>query len=1561
MAVTHSDTHKADVEDLPRADDEGDSAGKPKRKTLNVPFLAGTLVAAVVFGAAAYAWRSYSVARMANVFVEKAEALERGGDWDKAAGYLRQYLGLRPHDADGLARLARIYDRPGRPVWEKARAVEVYYRAIGALGEDGPIDRKYRLRARLAELLLEVSPVYRGSSTRAEQEARLLLEPPDRAEAWQQLRAERPGLPAAPPEDELWWMDYPELWADARGARLWVLALDRQIKDGSFAGGALPDPPYGEHFEQAVRLNAGDIELSTVVARLFRDQPRLFGEDRPGLSDDQRKRLADGRAERADAIEDAMVAAHPESPEAHLARYQYRVDYGLPGAAKDLDKALKLGPESGPVLVAAARDARSEAARLRKERAKPEDVDAKYAEASAFCRRAIRAAPSEEGGYLLLGEVCGAQGDNAGAIEAWRRGLEHSGQNSLALNSRLMEALVADGRLEEAKRHLDAVERGANTLAPFLERGSQFVLGGMRDLLRGEWLVGQGRYGEAVRLLKRVTAGRQDSDLSRLQVRQAWHLLGGVRARLGQWDLAATAHEQAARLVPEDRPPDTRTGDLVAAAGAWQTAGLPEKAAGDYRQVLDLDDNPETWLALAVARLQVQSRLPPGEREWDPFDEALSEAKARRESLSEPWRLSLVEADALVVKSRAAGQPNEAVGQAIDLLRQAESQYPDSERLLETLAPAYENLGLPTDADRAMDAAERLAGPGAALCILRSRLYAHRREYDKARQVLVGGLEGLDPAARGDLQRALVQVSLDEGRLEAAYRQLREHHKTAPTDVRLVGRLAELALERNDLAEAARWEDKLRALEGPDGSCWRCARGRRLLAEATDADDPCLAEVGELQAYLESQRPAWPDGYVLAGLHAERLGRYQQAIDGYRQAIERGERRVAVYERLIALLYRKRDFDQAQRYLRLMERGDQVASSPTLSGMEVSVAAELGDNARAIEAARRGVESRPQDPMARIWLGRMLLRTGRQTEEAEAALLEALRLAPDDPRTSEAVFAFYADTGQAARAAEALKRHAATAEFSEAERILTLAKGYERIGDRELAKKYYAQAAQQPVDDLAVQKRLAAFLLESDPQGAEQALRRALPLAPEDREVRRALAYLLANRGGAREWQEAQQLMAHGGQGRGATSQDQRLEAQLLLRRDGKENLSRAKQLLEQLVRDPEAATPVDHLLLAGLCEREGKTHLAQQQYEVLAKRAKPEPAHLTAYVEFLVRHGRLREAERALDQLDDMLPDWLARLRQQAPARADSVGVRARLDAARLRASWLLAEGRRPEIKPRVEQLAADLLKQVGNDPEGKAGVYAGVGDIYSAVDEHREAESWYRLLVEVKPESYEPLAACHARQGRIDEAMETCVQAARSDDSARPAIVMAKVLARARPSGEDWARAEPFLSKAVAEHADDAELLSVVAYVRFLQKRNDEAVRLYEQVLDSNPRDLLALNNLATLLAEQPARRKDALFHIQKAIAVAGPRPGFLDVQGTILVLDGKADEAVPLLEEASSLASDPRYAFHLALAYQRTGDPDRAREALGKAREGGLADRALTETDQRLLAELEKELAR
>ena len=141
------------------------------------------------------------------------------------------------------------------------------------------------------------------------------------------------------------------------------------------------------------------------------------------------------REKAADQIIDRLVAAHPDRPDAHLARYQYRLQYRLPGADDDLKEARRLGRENPDVLLASAEAFRREAldaapsaaadgipAQCRpKPQCRPGPVG--FVEPVPTTKRPSRWPTTTIAATFGLGETLWDLGQSQAAIDAWQRGL----------------------------------------------------------------------------------------------------------------------------------------------------------------------------------------------------------------------------------------------------------------------------------------------------------------------------------------------------------------------------------------------------------------------------------------------------------------------------------------------------------------------------------------------------------------------------------------------------------------------------------------------------------------------------------------------------------------------------------------------------------------------------------------------------------------------------------------------------------------------------------------------------------------------------------------------------------------------------------------------------------------------------------------------------------------------------------------------------------------------------------------------------------------------------------
>ena len=152
--------------------------------------------------------------------------------------------------------------------------------------------------------------------------------------------------------------------------------------------------------------------------------------------------------------------------------------------------------------------------------------------------------------------------------------------------------------------------------------------------------------------------------------------------------------------------------------------------------------------------------------------------------------------------------------------------------------------------------------------------------------------------------------------------------------------------------------------------------------------------------------------------------------------------------------------------------------------------------------------------------------------------------------------------------------------------------------------------------------------------------------------------------------------------------------------------------------------------------------------------------------------------------------------------------------------------------------------------------------------------------------------------------------------------------------------------------EAPDDPALLTAVGTLRAKQQRVAEAVELYRKVLEQQPRNVLVLNNLATLLAETPGRSDEALRYADYAMMYAGANGALLDTKGTALLRAKRYEDAVRLLEMAirsPAADEDPRIAFHLAVALSHVGNHDKAKKHFDEALAAGLETQLLTPADR------------
>lgn len=1556
-----------------------ESRAKPARvhRTLNVPFLIGSLVAFALVAGALYQVRAWQVSRTAVALLNRADQLEQEEKWFDAAANIQRYVQLMPLADQERIRLATVYakgivdSQQGTREIEsqRNRAIDLYYRAIGT----GVEDEQVPLRRKLAQLLIQ-NRRYLEARTEAE---KLLSNVPGDAEALL-LRAKA-------------------LWGQWQTKTLARESSNRQATTIAQEG----TNPVIISLEDALEANPSDIDVALALATAYHDRElKAFakadrtlapGEGVQELIEETRLKLAD------DCLNDLVTRA--ESAPAYLARHHYRTKWRRQGAAADIEQALRLAPENVEVLLAAAGAARQESHRLQQMDPGSEQSVEQLKRARDHYQKCLDVVGEDRDQLMArlgLGEVLLALGDRSAAIELWEEGLARHRSQPFAVEflTRLAAIRLDDGDLEQAKQTLEEVETAIQNLPHYVSRDAVLALELDHDLRRGMLHMKRGEPRLAIPWLQHVLLRQEQIGGKSEHSVRALLMLGAAFAAQSDWTQSAEAYDRAGLQEPNLAVAH------AAASTSWLAANAIDVAIERAEQAVRAEETApsgptcRSWFALASAIFRQQLLLPPADRVWSRLDQALltTQQHADDGTLPNPWRVDLLVADCTLARGDDSQSEPQRQAEAVALLQAAEAKFPTALELWEELPLAYQRLGAASQADGSCLHLAGLEGGAQRAALVRVRLHSLRGEHEAAEKALLAAAQGptaIDPVSA---EQALIGLKLAQRDVGAGRKLLVEAHRQSPHDVNVLRRLAEIDLEKRSLDDVKTWEAALSQDPcGPPGKALALYfKIQRTLLEKP-AKELQFRAIAEDHAELLRLRPNWAEAVALGGWIEElqmnpddkpqEKKQAEQAIVAYQRAIALGEQRLAIFERLIRLLEIYNRSSEVESYLSRMRGSISLSHDLTVASSSVEFRHNQVDEA--IEIARKGVRQRPQDPAAHIWLGQTLL-LKRQDQEAEQEFKTAVQLKPDDVRAWNALFNFCLHMGRKQEARTVLDEIRAQVKLKPAELSFVLAQGYELLGDREQAAAAFSQADHK---DPQVLLRMAQFHRGSDTEEAIKFARQAFQLDPS--QSRKLLADVLSDRGNDEDWREIEHLLTVEARDAGTSTDDNRFRANLLARRGGARNLNKAVEILEELTSRPDRQIDSDHIGLAHLYERLGRmaadsaaaqalVDKAYQQLARLGDRATARPSHLIALIEFSQRHRQSEQADQWLARLAQLLEPMhkpasallaeyvrlsmvqgnleqaekrLVQLETAAPDALSCIALRARL---------MEKQGKTSELDTFIESAAGRLLPRATRQAE-KAAVCQGIGDLYASLKKFPLAEKWYVELAKASPQQFHRLVLVMTEQGRIQEALQVCRAQSDAKNVLPAALATVNVLAGGKASASEQEEGEALIAAALEQQPSNMQLLSAVATLRVIQNKTDDAVKLFARLVELNRRDPLALNNLATMLAEVDGRRDEALKLIDSALLIAGREPSLLDTKGTILWLKGDAAAAAANLEAASREPdADPRYRFHLALAYRDLNRTDDAKGELRRAIERDLDKQILTANERKLLTELRSQLS-
>lgn len=1267
-------------------------------------------------------------------------------------------------------------------------------------------------------------------------------------------------------------------------------------------------------FTRGLKIHPGDIEMAKTLAHIYRNELKQPSQEE--------------RNELANATMQKLSEAAPDNPDAWLTVFLYRKLYGLPDVQDAIDKAVSLGPDNIDVLLAAGENALTSAVQARQTE-RWDDVTTYFNQAEKYYQRVIDLEPKKERGYLGLGQAKLLNERAGEAIITWQEGLKHCGAENLDLNMQIVRTQIILGQLDSVEKTLDLLDLEFEKLGPRLTQAQAAMAHNMVKYMRGKLHFGRGEYRESIKLLEAVVSEmtalttNQATKRSIAEFFDAAMTLGKAYGATGQWDLAAKQFVIATKLKPEDDEAKRQASSALVHAGQ-HTEAL--KYMSDLKS--EGTDTLGIWLAKAETELRRQLARPLAERNWEELHAMLSKPP---EALRRSWQLKLLESDYIL--ARGGEKASET---ALRFLAAAEKLHPDAPDLYQKLTLIYQRLGKPEEADRALKKLGLLDAGSLRYSLVNAELLTLRGDFAAAEKLLRDAMQPLAEAQQAPLRYTLFRLYLQRGDAVAARKELEGLQKQLPEDANLVYQLAELTLEMADFEGVKRWADELKKLDGEDSERWRYFAAERLVNLSKDDKDPQLAQATDLQKHIEAHRSSWPQGHLLKGDIALKSNDIDGAIKAYKAAISQGEARVGIYERLIQMLYVAKQYDDAQKYLDQLQ--DFVLQSQKLMMIDEQLSNIKGDRHRARELAEKGTRLNPKDPNAWVRLGQAWLAED-EKEKAEEAFRKSVEVAPTNVQAWNGLISYLLRGGRTSDAIEALNQlQNSTAEMDPLQKDLFLGRANELLGRRDEAGKFFEAALKRKPEDLNIQIDVAEFYRRGGKDSsAKELMRAAYKQNPKDDRVRVRLAESLIQ-GSEAEKEEAVSLLESAAVGANATPANRRILAQFLAQR-GIDYRKKAIELYESLVANESEREPQDQIRLAYLYELDRRIEPAMRELTSLATAPDADPAYLVMLIEFQLRHNMAVAATNHVKELSKLEPNSFRTLNIQT--------------------RWLKAQGRNKDIEPFVEHFARNRQKEIDN-PQQEALVMLNIGRIYNAVGMHEQALRWFQELHALNPKAYRPLASALTAVGRSEDAIKLAINKGADNANLREAVdVVAETLTSGKSSPNDYKLAQGMLERAHQQFGESIPMLFTLALIHASQQETDEAISLYKQILERSPQEVATLNNLAYVLLDVPGRTDEALGYINRAIDIEGSNAALLDTKG-MLLLETQPAQALKLFEEATSVPStDPRYLFHLAVGYQRTGATAKARVSLASAQDLGLQDQLLTGTEQRLLNELNKAL--
>jgi tetratricopeptide (TPR) repeat protein len=906
------------------------------------------------------------------------------------------------------------------------------------------------------------------------------------------------------------------------------------------------------------------------------------------------------------------------------------------------------------------------------------------------------------------------------------------------------------------------------------------------------------------------------------------------------------------------------------------------------------------WVRLKARRFKTVGAAP---AEWDRLEQAVVAATPRFGPMSAEPVILLAELAA------AQGKLNDAV----QLLRKETARRPGDTRLWAVLASVTADLAGTAAGLTVVDEAQAAAGDGPDVRLARAALYA--REPGRVRPIdpLEERIEGWSDADQFRLLYGLVEVYDSIGDRAKVIHVLKRIAARRPTDVAVWMRLFERATAAGDAKTAAEARAMVARIDGPGGPSV-------LVCDAVAASPSDAARVSDLLMAKFGSSPNRADACLALARSRAAVGDHPEALRLTERAFLLEPTRYETARPLVARLCLFGGDDRAPAAVRRFAADPRWAGEPfrrmidgAMSDVPPAVAVKLLGWCEPLVAG---------DPDALGWLAAGYARVG--APERAAPLLDAAVNRPTATPDDWFRLALSKDPAVVLKTAgEKLKPQS----------YLPLAAAFVETP----AGKNWSPSLPDPAAKrLFVQSRIAVKLSRSEPAEAAKVLEaylaeKDLPKADAGW-AKRNLAMLYAVGGTPADRKRAMDLIQTADD-YGTTPDELRATAGVMITLsrylegdDRRLVLEKAIYALGTAYKETDSTRDLYHL--SQVYRAAGNRVESRKCLQILLKRDPDNIYFLVAGLEELTEEGNFAVAE-----------DFANRLRQKYPGEYRAVGAVARYEckAGRPERALTFAEGyTRAADLPAGDYLqrsarVAELLDELARLP-GVRGTPTGRRMVDAAVER-------YAAVVPARPEGVVAICGLLAADGRVNDAFARIEQFDRYLTKRTRALAGLAAVRSGGATEREFGLVKGWLDACQAEDSESVALRLNEA--EFLAVRQDlpGAARVYEGVLKRDPRNVVALNNLAWLLSADPNTAGRALELIDRATREAGLSSELLDTRARVRITLRQYDLAEKDLADATSREPTALRFFHLAVLRTAQARPQDAAAAFRESRTRGL----------------------